>query len=229
MTDIAWKLIGLLSKMLEPEEREAVIGDIIESRADAWSAAADVAGLAMRRQLLEWRSWKPWLAAFGLALPASLLLMGLSLTVSRAYQDLLNPAVHRVTGLWVGAGFWLFLCNVLLLLGWAWSGGQVLSMLSRRTLWISVLFSFAPCLFCLTRFRVESMSRFCLLLFLVPALGGILRGLRVSSISFGPALMLALGVTALTIPSWGNHGAWLPNWALSWPAWFLVAAARKAA
>jgi hypothetical protein len=31
----------------------------------------------------------------------------------------------------------------------------------------------------------------------------------------------------LTIPTWSSGGAWIPNWALSWPAWFLVATARR--
>jgi hypothetical protein len=41
------------------------------------------------------------------------------------------------------------------------------------------------------------------------------------------AVALAIAVTALTIPTWTSSGAWIPNWALSWPAWFLVATARR--
>src|SRR5256885_12018580 len=38
------------------------------------------------------------------------------------------------------------------------------SSLSRRTLWVSLTACCMACSFCLVRFRVESLSRFCLLL-----------------------------------------------------------------
>jgi hypothetical protein len=67
----------------------------------------------------------------------------------------------------------------------------------------------------------------CLLLFLPAALWGVHRGLQVVRIQRRSAVVLAVGVTALTMPLWGSEGAWLPNWALSWPAWYLVATARR--
>jgi len=39
--------------------------------------------------------------------------------------------------------------------------------------------------------------------------------------------VLAVALTALTIPTWSSKGAWIPNWALSWPAWYLVATAQR--
>jgi hypothetical protein len=38
---------------------------------------------------------------------------------------------------------------------------------------------------------------------------------------------LAAGLTVLTIPTWNTKGLWIPNWALSWPAWYLVATAER--
>ena len=95
------------------------------------------------------------------------------------------------------------------------------------TVWVSAALSFAPCVVCLERFRVESLSRLCLLLFLPAAVWGVRRGLRIVQIKRGAAIALAMGVTALTVPLWGSSGAWIPNWALSWPAWYLVATARR--
>jgi hypothetical protein len=125
-------------------------------------------------------------------------------------------------------GFALFLCNVLLLAAWSWTGGFVVGSVSRRTVWVSAALSFAPCVFCLERFRVESLSRLCLLLFLPAALWGVRRGLQIARIKRSSAIALAVAVTALTIPMWNSSGAWIPNWALSWPAWYLVATARRA-
>jgi hypothetical protein len=84
--------------------------------------------------------------------------------------------------------------------------------------------------FCLARFRIDCLSRLCLLLFLPPALAGLCFGLRTSRIRFGASLAMAIVTTALTAPHWNKPGAWLPNWMLSWPAWYLVAIAwrRKA-
>jgi hypothetical protein len=186
-----------------------------------------VVGLVIRREAALWRNWRPWLAAFGLAVPSSFLLMGFSLSVSRAYQQLAGGPILHATGITVGPGFALFLCNVLLLAAWSWTGGFVVGSVSRRTIWVSAALSFAPCLFCLERFRVESLSRLCLLLFLPVAIWGARRGLRIARIKRSSAIALAIGVTALTIPTWGSGGAWIPNWALSWPAWFLVATARR--
>jgi hypothetical protein len=219
---LAERLFSLASRMLEPAEREAVEGDLLEAGETAWQSFCGVVGLVVRREAALWRQWRPWMAAFGVALPFSFLLMGFSLSVSRGYQELVSHA-----GLGLGPGWVLFLCNVLLLAGWAWTGGFVVGSVSRRTLWVSGLLCFTPCVFCLERFRVECLSRMCLLLFLPAALWGVRRGLQVVRIQRRSAVVLAVGVTALTMPLWGSEGAWLPNWALSWPAWYLVATARR--
>ena len=228
MTGVRWSIVKKAARLLEREEREAVLGDIAESGENALQGLVDVLGLVVRRQAGLWKSWRPWLAAFGLALPCSFLLMGYSLSVSQTYQHFIGPTVLRATGLTIGPGLTLLLCNVFLLAAWSWTGGFVVGSMSRRTVWVSAALSFFPCLFCLARFRIESVSRFCLLLFLFPAIWGVLRGLRIAQIKLSSALLLAIGVTALTIPTWSNSGPWIPNWALSWPAWYLVATSWRA-
>jgi hypothetical protein len=221
------QLVDLVSRLLPSEEREAVQGDLLEGNETAWQSLLAIAGLVIRREAALWRNWRPWLAAFGLALPSSFLLMGFSLSVSRAYQQLIGSPILHATGVTVGPGFALFLCNVLLLAAWSWTGGFVVGSVSRRTIWVSAVLSFAPCLFCLERFRVEYLSRLCLLLFLPVALWGAYKGLQIARMKRSSAIALAIAVTALTIPTWSSGGAWIPNWALSWPAWFLVATARR--
>jgi hypothetical protein len=224
---LGWTLVEVVSQLLERDEREAVRGDLAEAGESGWRGLLDVLGLVIRRQALLWKNWRPWLAAFGLALPSTLLLMGFSLSVSQSYQRLFNPVLVKATGLSVGPGFSLLLCHVLLLLGWSWTGGFVVGSVSRRTVWVSAIFGLLPCVFCLARFRVESLSRFCLLLFLLPAIWGVCRGLQIARIKLSSAIILAAAVTALTIPMWSSNGQWIPNWALSWPAWYLVATARR--
>ena len=175
------RLVDLVSRLLEPDEREVVQGDLLEAGESAWQVAAWLfwAWLSGGEAAL-WRNWRPWLAAFGLALPSSFLLMGFSLSVSSAYQQLVGGPILHATGVTVGPGLALFLCNVLLLAAWSWTGGFVVGSVSRRTVWVSAALSFAPCVFCLERFRVESLSRLCLLLFLPVALWGVRRGLQIA-------------------------------------------------
>lgn len=227
MTGVDWALVEVAARLLQRDEREAVLGDLVEAGESAWQGLLDVLGLVIRRQAGLWKSWRPWLAAFGLAFPGSLLLMGFSVSVSQTYQQLINPTILKVTGRAVGPGFWLLLCNIFLLLGWSWTGGFVMGSVSRRTVWVSTALSFLPCVFCLTRFRVESLSRFCLLLFLLPAMWGVRQGLRIAHIERSAAIVLAVAVTALTVPTWSSQGPWIPNCLLSWPAWYLVATAPK--
>jgi hypothetical protein len=227
MTRVGARLFDLVSQLLPCEEREAVQGDLLESGECWWRSLFAVFGLVVRREAALWTHWRPWLATFGLALPSSLLLMGFSLSVSRAYQQFVTAAILRTTGLTVGPGFALLSCNLLLLAAWIWARAFVVGPVSRRTARVSATLWFAPCVFCLERFRVESLSRLCLLLFLPAALWAAHRGLRIARIQRSSAVALAVGVTALTIPTWGSNGAWIPNWALSWPAWYLVATAGK--
>ena len=227
MTSLGWWLVDGVSQLLEREEREVVRGDLVEAGESAWRSLLDVAGLVMRRQAGLWKNWRPWLAAFGLALPGPLLLMGLSVSISQSYQQLIGATILKATGVTVGPGFAALLRNFLLLLGWSWTGGFVIGSVSRRTVGVSVALSLLPCLFCLARFRMESLSRFCLFLFVLPAIWGVQRGLCITRIKLSSAIVLAVGVTALTIPTWKTRGAWIPNCALSWPAWYLVATARR--
>jgi hypothetical protein len=225
MMNGAWSLVKISAQLLEPNEREAVLGDLAETGESTWQGLSGIFGLVLRRQLVLWKNWRPWLASFGLALPGSLLLMGFSLSISQTYQRLINSTIFKDTGLTLGPGIALLLCNVLLLAAWSWTGGFVMGSISRRTVRVSAVLSFIPCVFCLTRFRVESISRFCLLLFLIPAAWGVRRGLEIAKIRLRSAIILAATVTVLTMPTWSSKGSWIPNWALSWPAWYLVATA----
>jgi hypothetical protein len=229
MTGVGWSFVEVASQLLERDEREAVLGDLVETGKSASQGLFDVLGLVIRRQTVPWKSWRPWLAAFGLALPSSFLLMGFSLSVSWTYQHFIDPKVTQANGLSGSSGLWLLLCNGFLLAGWSWTSGFVVSSLSRQTLWASIAACCFPCLFCLARFRAESMSRFCLLLFLLPAIWGVLEGLRLTRIKLVWAIVLAVALMLLMISAWSSKGLWTLHWALIWPAWYLVAMARKPA
>ena len=234
MSSLQWFLSEVATRLLERDEREAVLGDLAEAQESAWSGLLEVMGLVVRRQALLWKSWRPWLTGFAVTLPSSFLLMNASLSVSWSYQRLLCPELLKAASITKESGLLVLLFQALLLTGWSWTGGYVVGAASRRTLWASALLCYSPCLFCLSRFRVESLPRFCLLLFLLPAIWGVRQGLRGSRIRLDAALVLALTITALTLIASGNDGQHLWNapqlrldWALSLPAWYLVATSQR--
>jgi hypothetical protein len=226
MTSIDWSLVEAASRLLERDEREAVLGDMVEAGESAWHGLLDVLGLVVRRQVYLWKDWRPWLAAFGLALPCSFLLMGSSVSVSQTYLQLTDGSVFQANGLGTSPGLLWLLCHILLLIGCSLTAGFVVGSMSRRTLWMSIAATFSPCMFCLARFRIESLSRLCLLLFLLPAILGVRQGLQRSCLKLPSAIVLAVAVSALMFATWNGSAGWFLNWALLWPAWYIVATAR---
>lgn len=222
---IDWSLAEVAARLLERDEREAVLGDLLEAHESGWQGLLAVLGLAMRRQTFLWKSWRPWLAAFGLALPSSLLLMGISVSVSANFQQFTRPKSPD-------GALTALMCQVFLLIAWAWTGGFVVGSVSRGTLWASIAAGCAPCLFCLARFRIESLSRLSLLLFLLPAVLGVRQGVRLMRVKRGTAIIAAAAITmsmilAAMIQGWTGKGFWILNGALIWPAWYMVATARS--
>jgi hypothetical protein len=218
VTGAGWWCVETASGLLEPREREAVLGDLAEAGDPMLRGLFDVLGLALRRQALLWKNWRPWVYAFGVALPNSFQLIGFSLLVSEMFRRMFEQGL--------GAdGVRLLLCRIVLLAILAWSCGFAVGAVSRRTLWASVAACFLPCVFCLSRFEVPHQSPLSLLLFVPFALWGAWQGLRQLRLRLSSAITLAVVATVLTIAGW--RGPWIFMLALIWPGWFLVATARK--
>lgn len=206
-------MVELAAGLLRPEEREAVLGDLAESGANVWTGLSSVLGFAVRQQLELWRSWQPWVAS-SVALPGSLLLLGISFSLSRDLLPLLRRGSMREAVVF----------EALLLLGWAWTSGFVVGSLSRRTRWVSAALCAAPCISCVSRFQDPSLSRFCVLLFLAPAAVGAAQGMHRVRLNFLTAVSLATSITGLMFLSSGMYAR---NWLLLLPAWWLVITAER--
>lgn len=227
MTSVGWSFVALAAQLLPRDEREAALGDLLEASESAWQGLLDVLSLVVHREAILWKSWRPWLAAFGLTAPNSFLLMGASVSVSQTFLRLTGhqvPDDGRPTTLY---DLVYLLCQVFLLLACSWAGGLAAVSVSRRTLWVSASLCVLPCLFCLASFRIESLSRVSLLLFLLPAILGVRRGLGNAQLKLSLAITVALATTALMVPMLSGEGPRVLNWALLWPVWYLVAAARE--
>jgi hypothetical protein len=206
-------MVEIVAGLLQPDEREAVLGDLTESGATAWNRLLSVLGFVARQQLESWRSWQPW-AASSVALPGSLLLLGVSFALSKNSLSLLHRGPIRGS----------VVLEALLLLAWAWTSGFVVGSLSQRTRWVSAALCAAPCLSCVLRFHETSLSRFCVLLFLAPAVVGAAQGMRHVRLHISMATALALVMTALML-AWSGMSA--RNWLLLLPAGWLVVTSQR--
>jgi hypothetical protein len=227
MTSLGWSLVATAARLLPRDEREAALGDLVEASESAWQGLPDVLSLVLHRQAVLWRSWRPWLAAFGLTVPNSFVLMGTSVSVSQAFLRLTGHKVLDGGRLTTLHDLVYLQCQVFLLLACSWAGGFVAASVSRRTLWVSAFLCALPCLFCLARFQIESLSRVSLLLFLLPAILGVRRGLGIVRLKLSFAITLALAITISMALMLSGGGSRVLSWTLLWPAWYLVVAARE--
>src|SRR6266852_2562472 len=141
MNRIFWGLVDISSRMLNPEEREVVRGDLAESGEKGSRALRDVLGLVVRRQAALWTDWRPWLALVGWGVPLGMLLS----IVSKSAADGSAVYIWMYANSWDwdfvrNAGFWyefahciriVFMCY-LMLVCWSWTCGFVLGSVSRR-------------------------------------------------------------------------------------------------
>ena len=144
MTHFCCRLVDLLSRMLNPDERDAVLGDQAESGLSGGQAVRDLIGLIVRRQVALWQEWHAWLALAGLVIPLATLLT----VVSRRTAD--GNSIY----LWLYANnwTWTYITNAgfrdellghgtgiviswIELICWSWTGGLLLGYLSRRAIW----------------------------------------------------------------------------------------------
>jgi len=150
MNQIYWRLVGALAQILEPAEREAVNGDLVETGASGGQALRDVLGLVLRRQAAVWMHWKPWLTLVCLIVPLSMLLSLASRRVADEsavyiwmYAHNWNWDLLKNAGFWYEFAHvaWIVLLEYMTLACLSWTGGFALGSASRRMAQInSVLF-----------------------------------------------------------------------------------------
>jgi hypothetical protein len=135
-----WSLVNIVSEMLEPDEREVVLGDFAESGETAGRALRDVLGLVARRQANLWSESRPWLVLVGIVVPLGMLLSIVSRTTSDGsavyvwlYANNWDWALLKYLGFWRLLGETLVLLFVwyLTLACWSWTSGFVLGSVSR--------------------------------------------------------------------------------------------------
>lgn len=246
MTSSLWSLVELAARPLDRDERDAVLGDSLEAGDSSWRALSGVLGFVLRRQLLLWKGWRPWLA-FGFAVPCTWLLMVVSLSVTCTSERLLglNLGHWAPTG---HEGLFLLLCHIFLLVAWSWTSGFAIGSLSPRTLWTNVALFLLLAHYLHHMYIVAapveamhgavaggfpfhgsllSLAPLAPFLFVLPAVWGVRQGLHTIRLRMAPALLLAVVITLLAASAWINNALWVFNWLLVCPALYLVSTARR--
>jgi len=131
---LGWWLLSVLSRALEPAERDVVLGDLAESGEGVGAATRNLLGLIVRRQAGLWLFWRPWLALFGVSCLAGL---SLSRIVFRLNVDFYKYAAHYATTLTARQEVAFLLCLAGALTVWSWTCGFVLGSLSGRAVWLT--------------------------------------------------------------------------------------------
>jgi hypothetical protein len=140
---LAWVCVDALACCLDAADRDAVLGDLHESSASPWSAAADVAGLVARRQVAAWGHPRAWAALLTIALPIGWILSHESRWVAHGVAlDVRLYVVNWTSAYLASPGSRANLLHlafdhaaeILALIGWSWTVGFVLGVISRRTL-----------------------------------------------------------------------------------------------
>jgi hypothetical protein len=247
MTSPLWSLVEFAARPLDRDEREAVLGDSLEAGERPGQALFSILGLVLRRQILLWKSWRPWLAAFGFAAPCTWLLMTVSLSVTCTSERLLGLSV----GHWAptgNEGFALLACHIFLLIAWSWTSGFAIGSLSPRTLWTSAALFLLLAQYLHHMYIVAApiapmhgaaagafpfhgsffaLARLAPFLFLLPAIWGVRQGVRTLQLNFGPAGLLAATMAVLMLAAWTSNALWIFNWLLLGPGLYLLATSRR--
>jgi hypothetical protein len=74
ITGICWRVVDILSRMLNADERQIVRVDLAESGETGAHTVSDVLGLVVRRRAVLSTHWRPWLSLVGLVIPLGTLL-----------------------------------------------------------------------------------------------------------------------------------------------------------
>lgn len=219
MTNFGWQLVSNAATLLDSRDREAVLGDLAEAQTTAWRGLTGILGLAIRRQTQQWRNWQPWLASFGLALPCSFSFMGFSLAVCALFRQSISQPLLSLNALQLLAS------RATLLAILAWTAGYLMGRLSPRTLWASIAFTFAPCLFCFSRFGPQLQTPWELMLFVLPAAFGVASGVRRQRIGRVTAIVL-IALLLVLVPSGWNQ-SWTLLAAMILPGSYIITTSKR--
>ena len=130
-------LLDGLSRLLESDARDVVIGDLAELNLGSLRSVRELCGLIVRRQVSLWKVWRPWLALLGIVglvgIRLNFLASSLTGTPWRNLSTYLKYGARYERGLTTIEEIvvWLALAAAVVL--WSWTAGFAFTSLSRKT------------------------------------------------------------------------------------------------
>jgi hypothetical protein len=224
MTRICWGLIDKVSRILDPNERDAVLGDFAETDKTGGEALLDLVGLVVRRQIGYWKEWQPWVALLGVVAPMGVLVGLACRWWAEGSADILYLYVNGWTSAYLESpGGRLDLAHnlegilfaYLALVCWSWTSGFVIGSLSRRTVGVNgALFAFLlfgeallipqhhnpydPLVWSLTFYSVVYPLLLRAVLILVPVLWGMRKALRLATVPPLQTILAGVAIAFIT-------------------------------
>ena len=220
-----------LSRLLDPREREVVLGDVAELGYVGGQAFTSMLGLVLRRQLQPLKQWRPWFVLVTMVIPIAALLASFCNELGGKLVPVLVMWSHHhvayATGLKPSAEVFDLFLNVAALVLWSWTCAFAVRALARTTIYVpSIVF----CVICLAMgWRLGPISIVLLwttawgwlpvvimcLLVLAPAYHGLRHGAASSKIGGKRLVFLAVGIAVvgiLAIWTRGWDGLAMENW-----------------
>ena len=221
----------VLSRLLDPREREVALGDVAELGYVGGQAFTSMLGLVLRRQWQPWKQWRPWFVLVAMVIPIAPLLGSFCNELGGTLFPVLVMWSHHhvayATGLKLSAEACGLFLNVTALVLGSWTCAFAVGTLARTTIYLpSIIF----CVICMaTGWRLGPISIVLLwttlwgwlrvvivcLLILAPAYHGLRHGAASSKIGAGRLVFLAVGLAvAGVLAMWtrGWDGLALENW-----------------
>ncbi len=221
----------MLSRLLDPREREVALGDVAELGYVGGQAFMSILGLVLRRQLQPWKQWQPRFVLTIMITPIAALLASFCNELGgKLFPVLLMRSHHHMayaTGLKPSAEAFSLFLNVAALVLWSWTCGFAVGALARTSNYVPVIVFCAICLAMEWRFAPTSIMLLwttvwfwlpvvimCLLV-LAPAYHGLRRAAASSRVGPKRPVFLAVGIAiAGTLAMWtrGWGGLAMENW-----------------
>lgn len=215
-------LFDRLSRLLESDAKDVVIGDLAELNLGSLRSARELCGLIVRQQVSLWSVWRPWLAVLGIVGVVGIRLNFLASSLTgmpwRNLSTYLKYGSRYESGLTAMEEIIVWLSLAVAVVLWSWTAGFACTSLSRKTapitgtllciVWLCWSgFIVARTLFVLPWFYVL-LWLIPSTLFFLPAVSGARRAFRAGDLSLQQAMVL-LVVTVCLIA--------LVTWTSGWP------------
>jgi hypothetical protein len=229
---MTWSLLETICRLLAPDERQAVLGDLAETGETGMRALTAVAGLVVRRQLGLWKSWRPWVASLGLLpvlLTFSCVTPSIVLIIERYPWKNVPQSRQEI--------ILMLFAAILLTAFFSWAVGFVTASLARRAM-VSVaallatgaLWTICQQQVARTPLGILFTGLFQLVLHLAPFAYGLRCGAGCGRLASQRSLLLAgaalLLLLILTPFQWPAIKDLLILTFFSWPILYLIATAR---